>query len=84
MVLMWTRMIWLLRNGSMHPIIGKVAALFIQDFDDPVVLSAVTEIENLTTGFSRKIWQKMVIIRSSQLEDELLIPDANMPGEEKS
>jgi hypothetical protein len=29
---------------------------------DPIVIDAVTEIENLTTGLSRKIWQKISLI----------------------
>lgn len=44
---------------------GKVAALYIQKFDDSVALSAVNEIEGLTTGLSRKIWQKMMIVYSA-------------------
>jgi uncharacterized membrane protein YtjA (UPF0391 family) len=41
---------------------GKLAALYIQGFDDPVALSAVNEVEDLTTGLSRKIWQKLMIV----------------------
>lgn len=41
---------------------GKLAALYVQDFDDPVALAAVNEIEDLTTGLSRKIWQKLVVL----------------------
>jgi len=41
---------------------GKTAALYAQHMQDPVVLGAVTEIENLTTGVSRKIWQKITLI----------------------
>jgi len=41
---------------------GKVASLYVQDFQDPVALDAVNDIENLTTGLSRKIWQKIVIL----------------------
>jgi hypothetical protein len=41
---------------------SKVAALYIQNLDDPVVLESVTKIENLTTGLSRKIWQKIMIL----------------------
>lgn len=43
---------------------GKIAAVHVQDFDDAVVLSSVTEIENLTTGLSRKIWQKLMIVNT--------------------
>jgi hypothetical protein len=41
---------------------SKLAALLVQYFDDPVVLSGVNEIEGLTTGLSRKIWQKITIL----------------------
>jgi hypothetical protein len=42
-------------------LISKIASLYVQDFDDPVTLSAVNEVENLTNGLSRKIWQKIMI-----------------------
>ena len=41
---------------------SKIAALYVQRFDDPVTLSAVNEVENLTNGLSRKIWQKIMIL----------------------
>jgi hypothetical protein len=43
-------------------VISKAAALHIQDFDDSATLAAVNEIENLTAGLSRKIWQKIMIL----------------------
>lgn len=43
---------------------GKLAALYVQDFDDSVVLTSVNEIESLTTGLSRKIWQKLMMVHS--------------------
>jgi hypothetical protein len=43
---------------------GKIAALYIQEFDDNVALVAVNEVENLTTGLSRKIWQKLMIVHA--------------------
>ena len=48
--------------SEMLSLIGKVAALYVQKFDDPVVLAAVDEVEDLTTGLSRKIWQKITIL----------------------
>jgi hypothetical protein len=42
-------------------LISKIGALYVQNFDDPVTLSAVNEVENLTNGLSRKIWQKIMI-----------------------
>ena len=51
--------------SEMLSLIGKLAALYVQKFDDPVALVAVNEVEELTTGLSRKIWQKIMIINSS-------------------
>jgi hypothetical protein len=48
--------------SEMLSITGKVAALYIQDFDDDVALAAVNEVENLTNGLARKIWQKLMIV----------------------
>lgn len=42
---------------------GKIAALYVQSFDDPVAISSANEVEILTTGLSRKIWQKITIIQ---------------------
>lgn len=41
---------------------SKVAALFVQDFNDAVVLTAVNEIESLAAGTSSKIWQKITML----------------------
>jgi hypothetical protein len=43
-------------------LVGKIAALYGTHFEDSVALNAVNEIENLTTGLSRKIWQKLMIL----------------------
>ncbi len=43
-------------------LLSKSAALYAQDFDDPVTLAAVNEVENLTNGLSRKVWQKIMIL----------------------
>ena len=51
--------------SEMLSLIGKLAALYVQKFDDPVALVAVNEVEELTTGLSRKIWQKIMIINST-------------------
>lgn len=41
---------------------GKIAALYIQGFDDSVTIASVNEVEELCTGLSRKIWQKIMIL----------------------
>ncbi len=42
-------------------ILGKVAALYAQDLEDPVILSAVDELESLGGMLSSKIWQKIIV-----------------------
>lgn len=49
-------------------LISKLAALHVQYFHDPITISAVNEVENLTNGLSRKIWQKIMIF------DRILAP----------
>jgi hypothetical protein len=57
---------------------GKVAALYIQNFQDEVALQAVNEVEDLTTGLSRKIWQKLTILYAID-EDDLAPLDPAAP-----
>ena len=47
---------------EMLSLVGKIAALYINKFDDPGVVASVGEVEQLTTGLSRKIWQKIIIL----------------------
>lgn len=48
--------------SEMLSILGKLAALYVQSFSDTAVLTAVNEVEGLTTGLSRKIWQKIMLL----------------------
>jgi len=48
--------------SEMLAITGKIAALYIQHFDDDVALAAVNEVEGLAAGLSGKIWQKLMIL----------------------
>ena len=41
---------------------SKIAALLVERFNDPVVLSAVNDIETLATGLSGKVWQKITLL----------------------
>ncbi len=60
---------------EMLSLIGKVATLYAENIPDTVVLNAVNEVENLTTGLSQKIWQKIVILQrldeNNQEEDPI-------------
>ncbi len=48
--------------SEMLSLIGKIAALCAEESQDAVVLNTVSTIENLTTGMSRKIWQKISLL----------------------
>jgi hypothetical protein len=52
--------------GDLLALVGKVAAWYLQGFQDEVVLGAVNEIEDLTNGLSRKIWQKLMLLDQMQ------------------
>lgn len=43
-------------------LVGKTAALCAEESRDAVVLDTVSTIESLTTGMSRKIWQKISVL----------------------
>ena len=60
--------------AEMLALIGKLAALYAERMRDGVVIDAVNDIENFTSGLGRKIWQKITIIGA--LEDEV---DARAP-----
>ncbi len=50
-------------------LISKIAALYVQGFQDPVLLDAVDDVEDLTAGFSRKIWQKITILENLEADE---------------
>lgn len=43
---------------------AKIAALYAQHIDDPVVVEAVSDIEAMCTGMARKVWQKIMILQA--------------------
>lgn len=45
-------------------LVGKTAALCAQESTDSVVLDTVSEIESLTVGMARKIWQKISLLHA--------------------
>ncbi|UCB52789.1 MAG: hypothetical protein JSV10_01480 [Candidatus Zixiibacteriota bacterium] len=47
---------------------SKLAALYLEAFDDSVVIGTVNEVGNLVAGLSRKIWQKIMILDRGILE----------------
>lgn len=57
--------------AEMLSLTGKVAALYLRDLDDPAVVGAVNEIEILTTGLGRKIWQKIELMQPGKNCEDL-------------
>jgi len=47
--------------SEMPALVGKLAALYAE-FPDPIVLDGVDDVEDLTTGLSRKVWQKIALL----------------------
>lgn len=49
-------------SSELLAIVSKVAAIYVQRFDDAETLRAAGDIEDLTVGLSRNIWQKIMIL----------------------
>ena len=50
--------------SEMLSLTAKVAALYAQNFPDPVVADAVNDLETITASLSQKIWQKINIVQA--------------------
>lgn len=61
--------------SEMLSLTGKIAALYVQKFDDADAVAAVSEVEQLTSGLSRKIWQKIMILEQFR-EARMRVDDA--------
>ncbi len=49
--------------AEMLALIGKLAALYMQNMNDAVVIDAANDIEALASGFSQKIWLKINVLQ---------------------
>jgi hypothetical protein len=56
--------------SEMLSLLGKIAALYAQVTTDSGALTAVDQIEDLTSGLSRKIWQKLMILHRVSGEEQ--------------
>ncbi|MGE3804023.1 MAG: hypothetical protein AB7K24_05045, partial [Gemmataceae bacterium] len=43
-------------------LLSKIAQIYVQDFPDGTAMAAVDQFENLSTGLSSKIWQKLMML----------------------
>ena len=61
-------------------LISKIAALYVQGFTDPGAIASVDEVENLTSGLSRKIWQKLTIVQGERGPVQSSVPPREIPN----
>ena len=59
-------------------LVSKTAALFAEDTTDQTVLATVEGLESLTTGMSRKIWQKIALLPRADQPDQPDLPDGTV------
>lgn len=52
--------------SEMLSLISIVGFLYIQDYHDAVAVEAVNDLEDLSNGLSRKIWQKIINIKRQE------------------
>lgn len=70
--------------SEMLALLGKIAALYVQSFEDGPTVEAVNDVEQLTSDLSRKIWQKIMILHTVCGPDlpNRRTPDAGPPRED--
>ncbi|MCF7954455.1 MAG: hypothetical protein K9M75_01505 [Phycisphaerae bacterium] len=52
--------------SEMLSLVSKVGFLYVQDYNDPVATELERDLEEMTNGLSRKIWQKIMIIQNER------------------
>jgi hypothetical protein len=62
-------------------LISKVAALYAQVSSDSLVGDAVDDIEDLTNGLARKIWQKIMLLHNLYAPGQFTPPDTPVRSE---
>jgi hypothetical protein len=53
-------------------LVSKIGQLYVQDFPDATAQGAVDQFENLATGLSGKIWQKIMILDRIQTKPSMI------------
>jgi hypothetical protein len=52
--------------SEMLSMVSKVGFLYVQNYNDPNATKSVRDLEEMTNGLSRKIWQKIMIIQNER------------------
>lgn len=55
--------------SEMLSLVAKIAALYAENIDDPVVVDTVGDIERLTSALSTEIWQKISMVQQLEGRD---------------
>lgn len=55
--------------SEMLSLTGKIAAVYVQQFDDAVAMASASELEALAGDLSNKIWQKILILENQSGEN---------------
>lgn len=76
--------------SEMLALVGKIAALYVQDFADADAVAAVNDLEDLTASLARKVWQKIMVLNEIPLDRSgappkysdttMYIPASEIPG----
>ena len=59
---------------EMLSLIGKLGYLYVENFHDTEVTKGATELEDLCSGLSRKIWQKIMVLKAQGRAEEATRP----------
>lgn len=51
--------------SEMFDLAGKIAALYVDKFPDSQAVTVVNDLQSLTLGMTRKVWQKIMILHTS-------------------
>jgi len=70
--------------SEMLSLVSKLASIHAQHFPDGTVVSAINELEALTTGLSRKIWQKIMVLQALSPDFAGDSRSATSPADSKS
>jgi hypothetical protein len=64
-------------SSELLSLISKIGAIYVQHFDDEPTVRAASDVDDLTVGLSRKVWQKIMIL------DRIVEGDAKNVSQER-
>lgn len=57
---------YLIYCSEMLSLVGKLSAVYVQNFPDPQAVDAAGDIEDLVLGLSQKVWHKLGILKTPE------------------